>query len=224
MRSPLLILTGTLVALSSFGFRTSDYGFGAGEAEDRARAFAKLERGMSPEQVRQRVGAPSGSPGRYSITAISNSGSTILPMPRRLQFDCPRGQTPQLLWKQVLAVEKDERRAGPANAPIDPPCPALQPPSVGTEHKRRFRRGIRRTNSPALFRRIIRPIPRKDSRLPEERPLNRLFVGYTCIARSLKLRVRLDGPPPDALRLTVNPAAKCSIMDQRRRGARGHQP
>ncbi len=118
MRSPLLILTGTLVALSSFGFRTSDYGFGAGEgAEDRARAFAKLERGMSPEQVRQRVGAPKRVARQILYHRYLEQWIYDPPHAARLQFDCPRGQTPQLLWKQVLAVEKDERRAGPRERP-----------------------------------------------------------------------------------------------------------
>lgn len=73
-------------------------GSGVAGLEERATSFAKLKPGMSPEQVRRIVGAPPKHIARqilyhrYREQWVYETSSPI-----RLTFDCPRGQTPQLL-------------------------------------------------------------------------------------------------------------------------------
>lgn len=61
-------------------------------------SFAKLKPGMSPEQVQQIVGVPPKHIARqilyhrYREQWVYGTSSPV-----RLNFDCPRGQTPQLL-------------------------------------------------------------------------------------------------------------------------------
>ena len=66
----------------------------------------------------------------------------------------------------------------------------------------------------ALFRPIIRAAPRKLLKAAREQPLVRLIVGYTWIAcRTTAARTETN-VPAFVSRLTVNPAAQCSIIDQ----------
>jgi hypothetical protein len=95
-----LILLGALLSISYLVVWLSDSGFAADEGkEDRARAFAKLERGMTPDQVRQRVGAPKRIARQILYHRHLEQWIYDPPSPARLQFDCPRGQVPQLIKK-----------------------------------------------------------------------------------------------------------------------------
>ena len=70
--------------------------------EDPMRVFAKLERGMTPEQVREQVGAPKRVARQILYHRYLEQWVYDHPVSARIQFDCPRGQKPQLLWKQTL--------------------------------------------------------------------------------------------------------------------------
>ena len=74
--------------------------------DDRPRAFAKLERGMTPEQVRQLVGAPQRIARQILYHRYREQWLYDTPAPIRLTFDCPRGQKPELLAIPTLPVEK----------------------------------------------------------------------------------------------------------------------
>jgi hypothetical protein len=111
--SSALILMGTIIALSACALWLSHSSHAAEEGkDDRAQAFAKLERGMSPEQVRQRVGAPKRIARQILYHRHLEQWIYDVPVPARLQFDCPRGQVPQLVWKQVLVPEPGRRERG----------------------------------------------------------------------------------------------------------------
>ncbi len=60
--------------------------------------FAKLERGMTPEQVRQRVGPPKHIARQIFYHRYREQWVYDAANPVRLTFDCPRGQKPQLLF------------------------------------------------------------------------------------------------------------------------------
>jgi hypothetical protein len=59
--------------------------------------FAKLKRGMTPQQVRQLVGAPKHIARQILYHRYREQWIYDAPTPVRLTFDCPRGQKPQLL-------------------------------------------------------------------------------------------------------------------------------
>jgi hypothetical protein len=67
------------------------------EGEVRLRAFAKLERGMTPEQVRRQVGAPKRIARQILYHRYREQWLYDTPSPICLTFDCPRGQMPELL-------------------------------------------------------------------------------------------------------------------------------
>ena len=69
------------------------------ESEEAMRPFAKLERGMSPEQVRQLVGVPKHIARQIFYHHYREQWHYEAAVPVRLTFDCPRGQKPQLLTK-----------------------------------------------------------------------------------------------------------------------------
>ncbi|HTU22399.1 MAG TPA: hypothetical protein VMG10_30445 [Gemmataceae bacterium] len=105
----LLLLAALLLA--PFGLRVA----GTGRAEDRdrqeaARHFAKLERGMTPEQVRELVGAPDRVARQILYRRYREQWIYNAPLPTRLTFECPRGQKPQLLSLPRLSVEKDHSK------------------------------------------------------------------------------------------------------------------
>lgn len=59
--------------------------------------FTKLKRGMTPEQVRQLVGAPKQIARQILYHRYREQWVYDASVPVRLTFDCPRGQKPQLL-------------------------------------------------------------------------------------------------------------------------------
>ncbi|MGH7223628.1 MAG: hypothetical protein ACRELF_10395 [Gemmataceae bacterium] len=75
--------------------------------EEPVRDFAKLERGMTPEQVRKRVGAPTRVARQILYHRYREQWIYDAPIQVRLTFDCPRGQKPQLLSVPRLSVEKN---------------------------------------------------------------------------------------------------------------------
>lgn len=109
MRRPLrstLLLTGTLLAVSAIGLAAE---------KDKAVPmpdFAKLEPGMTPEQVREWVGAPKRIARQILYHRSFEQWIYDHPHFARLKFDCPRGRKPQLVWKQELPPENDEHAPG----------------------------------------------------------------------------------------------------------------
>jgi hypothetical protein len=93
-----LPLVGGVCLLSFLGLGVGDGGLAA--EQERAQAFAKLERGMTPEQVQQRVGTPRRIARQILSHRYLEQWIYDSPFPIRIQFDCPRGQKPQLVWKQ----------------------------------------------------------------------------------------------------------------------------
>src|SRR5215469_7940250 len=66
-------------------------------------AFEKLQRGMTPEQVRDKVGSPKRIARQILYHRHVEQWIYDQPVAARLQFDCPRGQKPHLVWKIVPA-------------------------------------------------------------------------------------------------------------------------
>ncbi len=78
--------------------------FGSGVAQEANRDkddpvpdFGKLKRGMTPEQVRQLVGAPRQIARQILYHRYREQWIYDTAVPVRITFDCPRGQNPQLL-------------------------------------------------------------------------------------------------------------------------------
>jgi hypothetical protein len=78
--------------------------FGSGVAQeankrthDPVQDFAKLKRGMTPEQVRQLVGVPKQIARQILYHRYREQWIYDAAVPVRLTFDCPRGHPPQLL-------------------------------------------------------------------------------------------------------------------------------
>jgi hypothetical protein len=112
----ILLTTTALLSLSSFGAAVSGFDtFAEKGQEPPAQGFARLERGMTPEQVRRHVGPPK----RIARQILSHRHIEQWvydpPTPARLQFDCRRGQKPLLLWVSTPPAEKDDH--GRAAAP-----------------------------------------------------------------------------------------------------------
>ncbi len=99
--APLLCLAFLLFAVAGFG--------ADGDKEDAIEPFANLERGMTSEQVRKRLGAPKHIARQILYHRYLEQWIYEAPRAVRLTFDCPRGQKPQLLYFPGLSVEKDER-------------------------------------------------------------------------------------------------------------------
>ncbi len=64
---------------------------------DPVQDFANLKRGMTPEQVRQLVGAPKRIARQILYHRYREQWVYDAAVPMRITFDCPRGQNPQLL-------------------------------------------------------------------------------------------------------------------------------
>jgi hypothetical protein len=75
------------------------------EREDAPPSFAKLQRGMTPEQVRRIVGSPKYIARQILYHRYREQWLYDTPTPVRLTFDCPRGQKPQLLFLSGLPDE-----------------------------------------------------------------------------------------------------------------------
>ncbi|HEY7158203.1 MAG TPA: hypothetical protein VH575_29895 [Gemmataceae bacterium] len=57
---------------------------------------------MTPEQVRDKVGPPKRIARQILYHRHVEQWIYDQPIAARLQFDCPRGQKPHLVWKHVL--------------------------------------------------------------------------------------------------------------------------
>ncbi len=102
------ILLAALLCVAFFPFGVA--GLGADEDKvDAVGLFAKLERGMTSEQVRNRLGAPKHIARQILYHRCLEQWSYEEPLAVRLTFDCPRGQKPQLLYFPEFPLEKDER-------------------------------------------------------------------------------------------------------------------
>lgn len=94
----LSLMLAALLLLAPFRAGTS--GFARPADKDREGApssFAELKRGMTPQQVRQRVGAPKHVSRQLFYHRYREQWLYDAAIPIRLTFDCPRGQKPQLL-------------------------------------------------------------------------------------------------------------------------------
>ena len=87
----------------------------AGRAGDKApegiaqpRAFAKLQRGMTPEEVRTLVGSPKRIARQIFYHRYREQWMYDAPISIRLTFDCRRGQKPELLTPPT--VPNDDAR------------------------------------------------------------------------------------------------------------------
>jgi hypothetical protein len=65
--------------------------------KEKPRAFAKLQRGMTPEQVRQCVGQPKRIARQILYHHYREQWLYDTPHSTRLTFECQRGQKPELL-------------------------------------------------------------------------------------------------------------------------------
>jgi hypothetical protein len=87
---------------------------GVAECADRdkdalMRAFSRLERGMTPELVRQRVGNPKHIARQIFYHRYREQWIYDAPISVRLTFDCPRGQKPQLLSPPEVSGKAEPR-------------------------------------------------------------------------------------------------------------------
>jgi hypothetical protein len=87
-----------------------------GLVREPADSFAKLEPGMTAEQVRRLVRNPKRIARQILYHRHLEQWIYDHPSPARLHFDCRRGEKPQLVWKQVLPAEPND----PAPAPKGP--------------------------------------------------------------------------------------------------------
>jgi hypothetical protein len=101
----LWLLIGAASLVSYFGIKISAHGF----EREPAQAFAKLEPGMTAEQVRQQVGPPKRIARQVLYHRYLEQWIYDQPSASRLHFDCHRGEKPQLVWKQMLTDEKNDR-------------------------------------------------------------------------------------------------------------------
>jgi hypothetical protein len=111
VRRSLLVWLAVLIFLAAF--RTG--AAGAERQEDKARHpampdFAKLQHGLTPEQVRQRVGEPRRIARQILYHRYLEQWFYDTPVPVRLTFTCPRGQPPQLLSWHGLPQGAEPRR------------------------------------------------------------------------------------------------------------------
>jgi hypothetical protein len=79
------------------------------DRDDPVPAFAKLERGMTPQQVRQLVGAPKQISRQILYHRYREQWIYDAPFPVRLAFDCRRGQKPQLLFPPEVPGKAEPR-------------------------------------------------------------------------------------------------------------------
>lgn len=83
------------VARSLFG--SGVFQEGKKDRDDPVPDLAKLKRGMTPEQVRQLMGAPKQIARQILYHRYREQWIYDAAVPVRIAFDCPRGQKPQLL-------------------------------------------------------------------------------------------------------------------------------
>ena len=95
LRSCFLLLSVFLI-LSVLDCGVAGARFGA-DQDEKARFLAKLQRGMTPEQVRNHVGPPQRISRQILYHRYREQWIYEAPVAARLTFDCPRGQKPQLV-------------------------------------------------------------------------------------------------------------------------------
>jgi hypothetical protein len=104
------LLPASLLMLVLFGSVFA--GFGEKAEKDRKKlmsSFAKLKPGMTPEQVRQTVGAPKHISRQILYHRYREQWTFDPPLSVRLTFDCPRGEMPQLLPLPRVPIETDQQ-------------------------------------------------------------------------------------------------------------------
>jgi hypothetical protein len=79
---------------------------GVADEEGPERNFAKLEHGMTPDQVRDCVGSPKRISRQILYHRYLEQWIYDSPAAPRLTFDCLRGQKPQLIWKKKLTESR----------------------------------------------------------------------------------------------------------------------
>jgi hypothetical protein len=105
-----LLRMAVLLCLPSLGTGVSGSDTKVEKEQDAPpQGFARLERGMTPEQVRRHVGPPKRIARQILYHRHLEQWSYDLPTPAHLQFDCRRGQKPLLLWVSTTWPEPGER-------------------------------------------------------------------------------------------------------------------
>jgi hypothetical protein len=108
----LLLMLAAFLALVLFGSGVPGHGEWEEKGRDNpTRPFAKLQRGMTPDQVRDLVGAPKLIARQILYHRYREQWVYDTSTPIRLTFDCSRGQLPQLLSLPRLPIEKTDRSA-----------------------------------------------------------------------------------------------------------------
>jgi hypothetical protein len=107
-RLPLLFLIVGMPVLLIFGFSSPAGGDDkTGEnKEELVQAFARLEPGMTPEQVRAKLPSPKRVARQLLYHRYLEQWIYDQPFTARLTFDCHRGQKPRLLEKPLVPAEK----------------------------------------------------------------------------------------------------------------------
>jgi hypothetical protein len=100
-------LAGLLIGLSALALLASGHAAdNAKEPEAQPRDFTKLQRGMTPEQVRSVVGAPKRIARQIFYHRYREQWVYDAPASIRLAFDCRRGQKPELIDIPSVASQK----------------------------------------------------------------------------------------------------------------------
>jgi hypothetical protein len=106
-----LLVAAAILFLSSFGFRISHFGLSA-EKTDPSRTFVTLKHGMTPKEVGERLGPPKRIARQILYHRYLEQWIYDQPNPGRIQFDCPRGRQPQMIYQQELPSDmKDSETA-----------------------------------------------------------------------------------------------------------------
>lgn len=108
-----LLLVAVLLVVPYASTVVGDERQGAKDRKALVAQLANLERGMSSEQVRERLGAPERVARQILYHRYREQWIYDTLLPIRLTFECPRGQKPQLLSVPRLSVDKAPSRRGP---------------------------------------------------------------------------------------------------------------
>ncbi len=100
-----LAILALLVVLTPFVFGVAQQA--KKDKDEWALALARLERGMTPEQVRRFMGAPKQMARQILYHRYREQWIYDAPFLIRLTFDCPRGKKPQLLSTPEVARKEE---------------------------------------------------------------------------------------------------------------------
>jgi hypothetical protein len=100
-RRGLLLLLGMLLVP-----QPQSHGIAPDDKDDPVPVVPKLERGLTPDQVRDRVGPPKHVSRQILYHRYLEQWTYEAPAATRVTFDCPRGQKPQLLGTMTLTTGK----------------------------------------------------------------------------------------------------------------------